>query len=183
MDQITALLNRWSDGDAAAAEQVVPLLYPQLQKMARMQLRRERSDHTLQPTELVHEAFMRLSGSKIPSCESRAHFYSIAANLMRQILVDHARERSASKRGSGQTMADLDEAAIYTSYRSQDLLSLNDALTDLATKDPRKSQVIELKFFAGLKAEEIGELLGLSLSTVARDLRFAEAWLRRQICP
>lgn len=182
MEQVTQLLQQWAAGDTAALEQLTPLVYPELRRLAQGYLRRERGDVTLQPTELVHEAYLRLMSSRPPNCESRTHFYGIAALLMRQVLVDHAREFRAVKRGGGVKPLALDEPDVLALEQADNLLALHEALNGLARLDDRKSRAIELRFFGGLTVEEIGSVLNVSPSTVVRELRLAEAWLRREMC-
>lgn len=181
-ENITRLLMDWtSKGDEAALEALTPVVYGELRKLALSYLRRERSDHTLQPTALIHEAYLRLVDQNVPEWRSRSHFFGVAAQLMRQILVDHARARSAAKRGGGEAKLSLDQGFQYSEERSDQLVALDDALTDLAKLDPRKSKVVELRYFGGLSVEETAEALGISVATVGRELRFAEAWLHKLI--
>ncbi|MFN7934697.1 MAG: sigma-70 family RNA polymerase sigma factor [Bryobacteraceae bacterium] len=179
-ENITRLLMDWTDKrDEAALEALTPVVYGELRKLALSYLRRERSDHTLQPTALIHEAYLRLVDQNVPEWRSRSHFFGVAAQLMRQILVDHARARSAAKRGGGEAKLSLDQGLQYSEERSDQLVALDDALTDLAKLDPRKSKVVELRYFGGLSVEETAEALGVSVATVGRELRFAEAWLHK----
>lgn len=179
-ENITHLLMDWSaKRDEAALEALTPVVYGELRKLALSYLRRERSDHTLQPTALIHEAYLRLVDQNVPEWRSRSHFFGVAAQLMRQILVDHARARSAVKRGGGEAKLSLDQGIQYSEERSEQLVALDDALTDLAKLDPRKSKVVELRYFGGLSVEETAEALGISVATVGRELRFAEAWLHK----
>ncbi|MBS1826790.1 MAG: sigma-70 family RNA polymerase sigma factor [Acidobacteria bacterium] len=181
-ENITRLLMDWtSKGDEAALEALTPVVYGELRKLALSYLRRERSDHTLQPTALIHEAYLRLVDQNVPQWRSRSHFFGVAAQLMRQILVDHARARSAAKRGGGEAKLSLDQGFQYSEERSEQLVALDDALTDLAKLDARKSKVVELRYFGGLSVEETAEALGISVATVGRELRFAEAWLHKLI--
>jgi RNA polymerase sigma-70 factor (ECF subfamily) len=176
---VTMLLQNWRRGDRSAFDQVAEIVDRELRRLAASYLRRERSGHTLQPTALVNEAFMRLigQGNQI-DWESRSHFIAIAARHMRQILVDHARRHSAGKRGAGATLISLDDAPASTNPRSADLLSLDEALDKLAAVDPRKAHAMELKFFGGLEMAEIAAVLNLSVKTVEKDVRLAGAWLR-----
>jgi RNA polymerase sigma-70 factor, ECF subfamily len=176
---VTMLLQNWRRGDRSAFDQVAEIVDRELRRLAASYLRRERSGHTLQPTALVNEAFMRLigQGDQI-DWESRSHFIAIAARHMRQILVDHARRHSAGKRGAGATVISLDDAPASTNPRSADLLSLDEALDKLAAVDPRKAHAMELKFFGGLEMAEIATVLNLSVKTVEKDVRLAGAWLR-----
>lgn len=180
-NDVTRLLRDWKQGDDAALEQLTPLVYQELHRLADSYLRRERPGHTLQPTALVHEAYMRLIGQSHPEWQSRAHFYGVAARLMRQILVDHARSHRAAKRGGGDRKLSLEDVTLFSAERSAELVALDDALNELTKVDPRKSQAVELRFFGGLTAEEIGEALGISVATVGRELRMAEAWLYREM--
>jgi RNA polymerase sigma factor (TIGR02999 family) len=181
---ITALLQQWSSGDREAAEEVLPLVYDELRRIAALQLRQERSEHTLQATAIVHEAYLRLSEESSLRWPSRAHFYAFAAHLIRRILVDHARNRNRLKRGGDLqriTVAEIE--AIADSGESPDLVALDDALTTLETLDPRKAAVVELRFFAGLSIEETAAQLGVSPKTVSREWRLAKAWLFNELHP
>ena len=179
--EVTKILLNWGAGEKDAAERLMPLVYDELRRLARDYLRRERGDHTLQPTALVHEAYLRLVDDNSVSWQSRAHFYGIAARLMRRILVDHARARNAAKRGGLVPKVPLDEARDLPPAASNDLVALDGALQDLARTYPRKGEVVELKFFGGLEAEEIAEVLQVSPKTVLRDWQFAKLWLCRQL--
>jgi RNA polymerase sigma factor (TIGR02999 family) len=173
---ITLLLKRWSSGDRAAAEQVLPLVYEELRRIATRQLRRERDDHTLQATAIVHEAYLRLSGQASLEWPSKAHFFGFAAHLIRRILVDYARNRNRAKRGGLAERIMLEEVDLALE-KSPDLVALDDALSGLEKIDPRKAAVVELKFFAGLTLDEIAEQIGISPETVSREWRRARAWL------
>lgn len=180
--EITQLLLDWSRGNKAALDGLIPLVYPELRKLARHYLRSERSEHTLQPTALIHEAYLRLVDQDLPDWQSRAHFFGVAARLMRQILVDHARTRRAERRGGGQTNLPLE--AVPTVHYLNDttqLLAFDEALNKLQTLDERKSRIVELRSFAGLSMEETAAVLGISEPTVKREMRFAKAWLRREL--
>ena len=177
---VTSLLVRWSQGDHSALEQLTPIIYGDLLRVARVRLRREPADCTLEPTALVHEAYLRLADQKQLRAENRMHFYAIAANTMRRVLIEHARRRMAQKRGGGLRVT-LQTGMGIAEQRAPDILVLDDALQKLAEIDKRKSQVIELKFFGGLSTEEIGLVLGISVATVGRDLRLGQAWLRREM--
>lgn len=179
---VTLLLRRCRDGDPRALEALLPLVYDQLRRLAHRLMRGERAGATLQTTEVVHEAYMRLAGSNV-SWEDRAHFMRIAAGQMRHFLVDRARARKSAKRGGGVAPIPLDEALHLSAAPATDLLDLDAALTRLARLDPRKGQVIELHLFAGLTHDEIAEVLGFSTPTVERDLRFARAWLCSDLRP
>jgi RNA polymerase sigma factor (TIGR02999 family) len=177
---ITRLLADWQKGDDAALDRLTPIVYDELRRLARAYMRREREDHTLQATALIHEAYVRLVNQRLPSMAHRTQFFGIAAHIMRQVLVDFARAHRAAKRGSGQKVT-LDEAMHLADARSQDLLDLHDAIERLAAFDSRKARVIELRYFGGLTREEVAGTLQLTVSTVKRDLSLAEAWLRREL--
>lgn len=179
--QVTELLASWSRGDVKAREELIPLVYAELRRLANSYLRRERSDHTLQPTALVHEAYLRLIAQRDIQWKDKGHFFAITAQLMRRILVDHARGHLAEKRGSGVTKVPLDDALVMTRERPGKLLVLDESLSRLARVDPRQAQIVELRVFAGLSVEETAEFLGISLATVKRDWRMAKAWLSREI--
>ncbi len=179
--QVTKLLQGWRGGDRNDLEALLPLVYDELRRLAHYHLKNERPGHTLQTTALVHEAYFRLVGQELPEWESRAHFFAIAAQLMRQILVDYARRRRASKRGSGVCMLTLDDALALSRRKDVDVIALDDALNTLAELDPRQSRVVELRFFAGLSLEETSEVMGIATATVQRDWTMARAWLHREI--
>jgi RNA polymerase sigma factor (TIGR02999 family) len=174
-------LQGWRNGDRNALDALLPLVYQELRRLAHFQLQRERQDHTLQTAALVHEAYLRLIGLNPPRWESRTHFFAIAAQLMRQILVDYARRHVAVKRGGGACKVSLEEATLVSKQKDVDVLSLDDALKALAKIDPRQSRVVELRFFAGLSLEEISEALEIAPATVQRDWTAARAWLHREI--
>jgi RNA polymerase sigma factor (TIGR02999 family) len=178
---ITRLLVDWSEGRREALDQLMPAIYQELHKIAGSYLRRERAEHTLQPTALIHEAYLRLVGPNLPSFKSRTHFYGVAAHVMRQILVEHARARGAAKRGAGGQKVSLDDVTLFSAERTADLVALDDALTTLAGFDERKSKVIELRFFAGLSLDDTADALGVSVATISRELRLAQAWLHREL--
>jgi len=178
---VTALLIKWQDGDDSALKKLLPLVYDELRRLARHYLRSERTGHTLQSTALVHEAYLRLVGQDSLRVESRAHFFGIAARLMRQILVDHARERGAAKRGANCLTLALDEAVALPQKREVDLIALDDALNGLAALDPRQSQIVDLRFFGGLSIEDTSCVLGISPATVKREWATARLWLQREI--
>lgn len=178
--QVTRLLQSWSDGQQDALGELVPLVYRELRGLAAAYIRRERRDHTLQPTALVHEAYLRLVGQSQIECRTRAEFFAIAANLMRQVLVNHAKHHRAAKRGGGNKVA-LDEGAAVVQPRGVDLIALDVALEKLAQFDPRQGRIVELRFFGGLTEEEIAGVLGVSVITVKRDWRIARAELYRQL--
>ncbi len=178
---VTQLLLNWSKGDQAALEELMPLVYNELRRLASAYLRRERPNHTLQSTALVHEAFMRLVNQQEVQWQSRAHFFAIAAQMIRRILVDHARSQRAEKRGSGAVKLELDAALAIPLKTDVDLVLLNDALDRLAEMDPRQSRLVELRFFAGLSIEETAQVMQLSPATIKREWNAARAWLFREI--
>ena len=178
---VTQILRDWNEGDADAPAQLMPLVYEELRRRAADCLRRERRDHTLQPTALVHEAYVKLVEQNRAQWKDRAHFCSVAAQLMRRILVKYAEAHNADKRGGQLQKIYLDETRELAQERAPDLLSLDDALKSLALSHPRESEIVELKFFGGLNAKEIGEVLNVSTKTVLRDWQFAKAWLSRQL--
>ncbi|RMG53268.1 MAG: sigma-70 family RNA polymerase sigma factor [Acidobacteria bacterium] len=179
--EITQLLLEWRHGHQAALQRLMPLVYDELHRLAEMYMRQERPGHTLQPTALVHEAYLRLVGTESPSWQNRAHFFAAAAQAMRHILVDHARRRRAAKRAGVGLLLTLNNLASPSGERTVDLIALDQALTHLATFDPQKSQIVELRFFGGLTIKETAEVLGLSPTTVSRHWRLARAWLYSQL--
>ena len=179
-NSVTSLLVRWSQGDHSALEQLTPIIYDDLLRLARARLRREYGEHTLDPTALVHEAYLRLADQTKLYAENRAHFYAIAANTMRRVLIEHARKRMAQKRGGGVRVT-LRTGMDIAEQRAPDVIVLDDALRRLAEIDERKSRAIELKFFGGMSTEEIALVLGISVATVGRELRLGQAWMRREI--
>lgn len=174
---VTQLLARWAGGERAALDALMPVVYAELRKIADAFLRRERSGHTLQPTALVHEAWLRLVRQDQPSFDHRKQFYALAAQMMRRILVDHARTVNAEKRGGGLVRTTLEEAVEVCADRTVEFLVLDEALTRLARVSARQAQVIELRYFGGMNVEEMAGLLGVSPATISRDQRTAEAWL------
>jgi len=178
---VTDLLARWQSGDDDALEVLMPLVYEELRRTARRYLRQERPDHTLQSTALVHEVFVRMIGQDLPELNSRTHFFGIAATLMRQILVDHARTRLAEKRGGAAQTVELGAALTAHEVRDRDLIALDDALSGLAMLDPRQSRIVELRYFTGLSIEETAQALRISAATVKRDWTTARAWLQREM--
>lgn len=178
---ITYFLQEWRSGDQTAIDRLFPLVYAELKKQARNYLKRERPSHTLQPTALVHEAYLRLIKLNQMQWQDRAHFYAISANTMRRILVDHAREIAADKRGGGMHRITLDNLQFSNQEKATDLLELNEALTKLAKIEERKSQVVEMIYFGGMNQKEIAEVLQISEKTVQRDLNFAKLWLHREL--
>jgi RNA polymerase sigma factor (TIGR02999 family) len=177
--EVTRLLAQWANGDERALDQLAPLVYSELRRLAASYLRKERGAQTLQPTVLVHEAYLRLVEQAHPEWESRSHFYGVAARLMRQILVDHARRRNSGKRAG--VNVPLEQAASFQTERSRQLLALDIGLNALEKLDPRKSKVVELRYFGGLSMDEIAQALAISQVTVRRDLRMAEAWLHKEM--
>ena len=175
------MLIDWGKGDREAARELMPLVYDELRQIARGYLQRERSDHTLQATGLVHEAYLRLVDQTQASWKNRAHFFGVAAKVMRRILVDHARRVRAEKRGGAWDKLELNEGLLAAPARRVDLIALDEALVDLAKLDPRQSQIVELRFFGGLTTEEAGEVLDVSPRTIKREWRVAKAWLRREL--
>jgi RNA polymerase sigma factor (TIGR02999 family) len=197
-DQITQLLIAWSEGDSAALDQLAPLVYEELRRTAARQLRGERADHTLQPTALVHEAYLRLIEQKNANWKNRAHFFSLAAKFMRRILVDKARARNAVKRGEGSAPESLDQIDTTLEGGSESLaasvedpaggaalslemMSIDSALTRLESLDPRQAQIVELRFFGGLSVDETAQVMAVSAATVKRDWAMAKAWLTREL--
>jgi len=176
-NQVTELLARWSHGEEAAREKLVPLVYDELRRVARRCLAGQPQDQTLQSTALVHEAYLRLVGRSEVHWQNRVHFFAVAARLMRGILVDHARMRHAAKRGGSNLTLTLDDALAPPKQRELDLVALDDALNALATLDPKQGQLVELRFFAGLSIEDTSRVMGLSPATVKREWATARAWL------
>ncbi len=178
-NELTQLLFEWKQGNREALDALTPIVYQELRRLAGSYLRRERSDHTLQPTALIHEAYVRLVDQNTPQFQSRAHFFGVASQLMRQILVDHARSHRAAKRGGEGKKVSLENAVVFTEERSEELLALDEALSKLSEFDERKAKAVELRFFGGLSIEEIAQALDISVATVGRELRMAQAWLHR----
>jgi RNA polymerase sigma factor (TIGR02999 family) len=176
-NQVTELLIRWGDGDVSAREALLPLVYDELRRLARQCLASQRRDHTLQSTALVHEAYLRLAGRDVVHWDNRVHFFAVAAQLMRRILVDHARMRHAAKRGGHCVTLTLDEAIASPKERPLDLIALDDALKGLAALDPKQSELVELRFFAGLSIEDASQVLGISPATAKREWVTARSWL------
>jgi RNA polymerase sigma factor (TIGR02999 family) len=179
--QITQLLVDWSEGKEFAKEQLFPLVYEELRQMARRHMRRQPSGHTFQTTELIHEAYLKLANKNEMNWQNRAHFFGVAAQAMRHILVDYARSKHSQKRGGWQERVTLNENADISTKHSDELIALDDVLKRLAELDERKSRVVELKFFGGLNIEEMAEVLKISPETVKRDWRFARTWLLREL--
>ena len=179
--EITRLLADWNAGDAEALERLAPLVYAELRRIARRQIAREREGHTLQATALVNEAYLRLAGGEGLAVRDRAHFYAVCAQVMRHVLVDHARAHARDKRGGGAVHVPLDEAANAAGAGSKEMLALDEALRGLEEVDPQKARVVALRYFAGLGIEETAEVLGISPTTVRREWRRAKAWLYRAV--
>ena len=179
--RVSKLLINWGQGDLDAREALIPLVYGELRRVARRYLGRERPDHTLQSAALVHEAYLRLVHKEPPQWQNRAHFFSVAAQLMRHLLVDHARSRRAAKRGAGAPRLSLDAQMVLPQKREVDLVALDDALNKLASLDSQQSRLIELRFFGGLSIEETAVVLGISAATVKREWATARAWLQREM--
>jgi len=179
--EITRLLSGLQQGKTDAENQLAPLIYAELRRIARHHFRHERLNHTLQPTALVHEAYLRLMGSRLPTLKNRAHFYRIASKAMRRILVEHARSRNAAKRGGRQEHVELDEAIDLSSQRVPAFIALDEALTRLEQFDPRQAQIVELRFFGGMSVQETAKALGVGITTVKDEWRLAKAWLRYEM--
>lgn len=179
--RVTSLLIEWQEGKSAARDQLLAIVYDELRQLARSYLRRESPGHTLQPTALVGEAYLRLVDQRRVSWRSRSHFFGIAAQMMRRVLVDHARSRRAEKRGGDLPRLSLDEALGVSDEKSVDLIALDDALTALAELDPRQGRIVELRFFGGFEVKEVAEILEISPATVKREWAMAKAWLHREI--
>ena len=175
--QVTQLLCEWRDGDSSALEKLIPLVQPGLQRIAHHYMSRERPDHTLQTTALLDDAYLQLADKTHPQWQNRAHFFAVAAQLMRRIMVDHARQRHAQKRSGGAVRITLDEGAAVTQTRAAELLALDEALEKLAAADQRKAKVVEMRYFGGLTMEEIADVLKIHVNTVTRDWTAARAWL------
>lgn len=178
---VTELLLAWGQGDESALDRLMPMVHEELHRLARREMRGERTGHTLQTTALVNEAYLRLIDARRVHWHDRAHFFALSARLMRRILVDHARSRQYLKRGGGAKQITLDDALVVAEARSADLIALDDALQALAAVDPRKSQVIEMRYFGGLTVDETAEALSISPETVTRDWRFGKVWLLRKL--
>lgn len=179
--EVTQLLADWSQGDHAALEKLTPLVYEELRRLAHHHMKGQRPDHTLQTTGLVNEAYLRLADQRKPSFTNRSHFLAVAAKAMRQILVNYAKASQRKKRGAGASKVELDEAALISPQPARAILDLNEALERLATLDPRKAEVVELRYFGGLKQDEIAEALKISIMTVRRDWVFSKAWLYMEL--
>jgi RNA polymerase sigma factor (TIGR02999 family) len=179
--EITQLLAEWGEGDEAALKRLLPLVYDELHRLANAYMRRERQDHTLQTTALIHEAYLRLVGQRNVQWQTRAHFFAVAARVMRNILVDHARGHGRAKRGAGQPNLPFGDVAVMSEERADELVAVNTALDVLTSLDPRKGRVFELRYFGGMSVDEAAETLKVSPATVARDWKMARAWLRREL--
>lgn len=180
-NEVTQLLINWRNGDREALDRLIPLVEDELRRIARRHMRRERPGHTLQTTALVNEAYLRLIHQKNVAWQNRAHFFAIAAQLMRRILVDYARSDHRAKRGGGAHKVSLEEAYVLSAERAAELIQLDEALARLSALDPRKGHVVEMRYFGGLSLEEMAEVLGVSQNTVMRDWNTARAWLRREM--
>jgi RNA polymerase sigma factor (TIGR02999 family) len=178
---VTRLLRSWSSGNSSALDQLVPMVYAELQRIADRHLNAEYRAHTLQPTALVHEAFLRLEGGVDISWHDRAHFFAVAAQVMRRVLVDHARSRLAQKRGGGAIAITLDESSKYAESAEPDVLDVDRALEELAALDQRQARIVELRFFGGMSVEETAEALNISPATVKREWTVAKTWIRRRL--
>jgi RNA polymerase sigma-70 factor, ECF subfamily len=181
LGQVTVLLRAWGEGDEQALERLTPLVYPELRRIARRYLQRERIGHTLQPTALVHEAYLRLVDVNIAQWQDRAHFFAVCAQMMRRILVSAARARTTGKRGGGGVQLELNEAIDGVPMRDEQMILLDDALDALAKFDARKEKVVELRFFGGLSVQETAQVLKTSEQTVLRDWKLARSWLAREM--
>ena len=179
--EVTQLLMAWNDGDQSALERLIPLVHAELHRIARRYMRNERAGHTLQTSALINEAYLRLIDAQQVHWQNRAHFFGIAAQLMRRVLVDFARSRGYKKRGGGALQVSLDETMVITKERGEDLVALDEALSALSELDERKGRVVEMRFFGGLSEKEIAEALTVSQETVRRDWRLAKSWLRRRL--
>jgi len=179
--QITQLLQELKKGRTGAADELIPLVYDELRRIASRYMRRERMGHTLQPTALVHEAYMRVIARRPVDWQGRSHFFAVAAQVMRHLLVDYARERQRAKRGGVQQRVSLDEAMLFSDVQCDEFVALDEALARLAELDPRQSQIVELRYFGGLTVEETAETLDISAKTVKRDWSVARAWLHREL--
>jgi RNA polymerase sigma-70 factor, ECF subfamily len=179
--EITQLLAEWSDGNQSALDELYPLVYEELHKLARRYMSREKKGHTLQTTALINEAYVRLVDQRNVHWANRSHFFAISAQIMRRILIDHARRHAYAKRGGGAQQVSLEEVAIVATEKSAEILRLDEALTTLAKMDPRRSHVVELRYFGGLSNEEIAGVLNVSENTVTRDWNLARAWLHQQL--
>ena len=179
--EITRLLSDWSRGDKSALDKLTPLVYAELRQIARRQMSKERPGHTLQATALVNEAYLKIAGQDNFEWQSRAHFFAVCAQVMRHLLIDHARTHARDKRGGGAIQVSLDEAAMMAGGQAADFLALNEALSDLEAADPQKGRIVELRYFTGMGIDETAEVLKISPATVRREWRRAKAWLYRAL--
>jgi RNA polymerase sigma-70 factor, ECF subfamily len=179
--EVTSLLAAWGNGDQSALNELMPLVYSELHRVARRAWSRQQQGNTLQPTALINEAFLKLAGAENASFQNRCHFMAVACTAMRQILVNHAKARHTGKRGSGELLVPIDDIQLAVTQQAAEVVALHDALTRLQEIDPRKSQVVEMRYFAGLSIEETADALGVSVITVNRDWRLARTWLIREI--
>jgi RNA polymerase sigma factor (TIGR02999 family) len=175
--KLTSLLGDWKQGDPSALQKLTPLIYDELRRIAHRYVRRERNGHTLQTTALINEAYVRLAGNEAPDWQNRQHFFAVTAQVMRHILIDHARRRQSLKHGGEVKQVSLSQVAVMADDRAAELIALDEALEELTVLDPRKSKVVQLRYFGGLSLEETADALGISLMTVRRDWRAAKAWL------
>jgi RNA polymerase sigma-70 factor, ECF subfamily len=180
-EDVTLLLTALTRGEEGAASKLIPIVYGELRRLAASYMRRERVDHTLQPTALVHEAYLKLIEQRSANWQSRSHFFGVAAQLMRRILIDHARGHSRQKRGGEKRKISLDDALVFSEQQADELLAVDDSLDRLAKVDPRQARVVELRFFGGLNVDEAAEVLGVSPKTVKRDWSVAKAWLHADL--
>lgn len=178
---VTKLLDAWSGGDGAAFQELMPLVYNELRRMAKRYMSSQPSNHTLQTTALIHEAYLKLADNKEKRFSNRTHFFAVAAQAMRHILVDHARQNRAERRGGGAQVISLEDAPIVSAERASEIVRLDEALKSLSAADERKARVVELRYFGGLSVEETAEVLKVSAETVMRDWRFAKTWLLREL--
>jgi RNA polymerase sigma-70 factor, ECF subfamily len=179
--EVTSLLAAWGNGDQSALNELMPLVYSELHRMARRAWSRQQQGNTLQPTALINEAFLKLAGAENASFQNRCHFMAVACTAMRQILVNHAKAHHTGKRGGGELLVPIDDIQLAVTQQAAEVVALHDALTRLQEIDPRKSQVVEMRYFAGLSIEETADALGVSVITVNRDWRLARTWLIREI--
>ena len=179
--EVTSILSEWRAGNESASERLFPLVYDELKRQARRHLNRERADHTLQPTALVHETYLKMVDQTAPVVENRAHFFAFASRVMRQILVDHARAHNAGKRGGAAQRFCVEDIDLLPQQGAADMLELDEAMRKLEAIDERKSRVVDMRFFGGLKESEIAEVLGVTEKTVRRDWQFAKLWLYREL--
>jgi RNA polymerase sigma factor (TIGR02999 family) len=180
-DEVTQLLLTWNSGDERALDELIPLVYRELRRLARLYTKRERPNHTLQTTALINEAYLRLVDQRQVRWQDRAHFFAVASQIMRNILIDHARKYQSAKRGAGAEQVALEESLVANNRRATELVNLDDALSSLAVYDPRKSRLVELQYFGGLTIEELAEVMKISPASVKRELQAAKLWLHRMM--